>query len=820
MISSLKEASHSLRRSPVFTITAVLSVGLAIGVTCSIFAVVQAVFFTRLPYPEPDRLVELRPTESPESSDVVDRLLPVRMEEWVGSAGFRFLEGVSGTGFGTGLVLRGPEGPARVGAEVVIGDWFGTMGVAAARGRILAPEDLVPGAPPAAVVSNAFARERLSGGLGTIRLSETSYDVVGVMPRSFASDEKVWVPLASLPADARPVGYVGVARLKPGATVFDARREIQRLAALQVARDSARYAERGATARRLAEVGRGTNKPSLWMLTGVVLAVLFVGLGNLASLFLVRAQARRATLAVRASLGASRWQLGQGLMAEGLLVGLGGSVLGVILSFWGTDMVVAYLRSEYLFPSEPAIGPAVITLAVVLGVLVSVLVGVEPMRRLPALDLRDLLQRGAGTTGSTRGERWTRNLLVGAQITVTLVLVAAAAVLWSAHRTYAEVDLGYDAEQVVEAIPDYPLAGLEGPEQWALARRVLGRLQQRPGISGATAWRVVGEDYPPRPENDAVMDGPPRESASHGLYHYYEVGPDFFRTMGVEIVQGRPFRASDERGGAPVAVVTRRGAEAWWPGDDPIGHQVKLGQAGTWMTVVGIAEDIHRLDGLGRVGGPVRRPRRLLFMPAGQFDTLPVGWRTFACCEGVMIAARASSSTSEAARALRSELARQAPGLPVDRIGTMQDVQMETSVVRAIAVTGKLVTAGMLVVLLLALVGIGGVVAEALTRRTREIGVRIALGARAHQVAATVARESVLTALAGVGAGVLLIAGLHEVLRTLFFSYSVSMLGPGVFAPKVLGFVTAMVLLLALGAALGVAARATSVNPVQVLRSE
>jgi len=406
-----------------------------------------------------------------------------------------------------------------------------------------------------------------------------------------------------------------------------------------------------------------------------------------------------------------------------------------------------------------------------------------------------------------------------------VVLVATAGVFWSAYSRLEALDLGYDTSEVIQAIPDYEVAGLDRAAQWDLAERMAERLRGAPQVSGMTAWQFVGEDYPGGPDVDAVTDfGRPRDlSVQEGLSSYYEVGLGFFDVLGVDILRGRSFTPSDGRGTA-VAIVTERGAESWWPNEDPIGHQIKVGQAGLWMTVVGVAEDVHRVEELGRMfATDGRRPMPLVFVPAGQFEAFPVGWRTYpicAGCEGVKMGARASSSTSAATEVLRSTLAEQAPNLPLTQIGRVLHLHMNGSVGRLISDTGRLVGVGTLIALILAVIGIVGVVTEGLARRTREIGVRLALGARPYQVTGALATESVLTSLAGLGVGLVVVVTLHEVMASVFFNYFVNELGSSVLDPKVLAAAVAVVLSATLAASFGTARRALSVDPMEALRTD
>jgi predicted permease len=820
MRTALREATRTLARTPFFTATSVLSVGIAIGLAGSVFSVVYSAFFARLPYPEPQRLVELWQTPEPGSAQPSDYLAPVRMLEWV-DADMRHLEGIAATGMAGALILERDDRLIQVASAPVVGDWFATMGVAAARGRVLTREDLSAGSEQAAVVTDRFARGH-DVDLGSVMmLSGVTYTVVGVMPPAFDSDERVWVAEATLPSGLRSLAYAGVARLRRGSTAEQAAFEIQQASAAQVAADSARYAGLGATARPLGAMARSADRPTLWMLAGIVAAVILIGLSNLTQLFLVRAQSRSRSLAIRGALGGGTWQIGRALAAEGAIVGLAGGVVGFALAVWGRNAVRAFLGGQYLFPSDPAVGVPVVAFTMGAGVLVAVAVGVEPLRRIAALDLNGLLQsHSAGATG-TRADRRTQRAMVAAQVSVCVVLVAVAAVLGSAHRSLHRIDLGYDADAVVQARPDYDLLRMEPPEQWAAARSVADRLRGDPNVSGIAVWEAIAEDYPPRPEYDAVFDGEPRAiERTARLTRTYMVEPGFFETMGIDVLSGRPISEIDDASQPPVAVVTKGGADAWWPGGDPIGRQVKLGSEGAWMTVVGVVEDVQDLDDQGTTFATARRYPPILFAPYAQMPTPPVGWRPFGCCDGVMVGARSAGSEVRAVEAVRSAFAVVAPSLPVD-VERMRSMHVSRGYVgSSLALTGRAVAAGTLVALLLAALGIVGVVREAVSRRTREIGVRIALGARAHQVVGTATREIGATSLVGIALGLIAVVVLDRTASSLVFDYSVERLSDGVLDPAVLLITTAVVIGLTSAAAVATAARAARIDPAEALRSE
>jgi putative ABC transport system permease protein len=820
MLAAIREARHALVRTPAFSATAILSIGIAIGLAGSVVSVVWAAFFGRLPYPEPDRLVELWQTPGPGSAQPSDYLAPVRMLEWVDTQ-WRHLENVSATGMAVGLILERGDALIQVQTVPVIGDWFSTMAVPAAQGRVLTADDLQPGSTPAAVVTSRFAREKSVDVGTTISLSGVTYTVVGIMPPEFDSDERVWVAEASLPDESRSLAYAGVARVRAGSTAAEAALEIQQASAAQVAVDSARYAGLGATARPIGALARGADRPRLWMLSGVVAAVILIGLSNLTQIFLVRAQGRSRGLAIRGALGGSTWEIGRSLVAEGAIVGLLGGGFGLVLAVWGRNAVRAFLGGEYVFPSDPVMGTPVIAFSLVVALLVSVSVGLEPLRRIASLDLNALLQRHAGGSSATRAERRTQRVMVALQVTACVVLVATAAVLGSAYRTLHSLDLGYDADVVVQAQPDYDLLRMNPPSQWATARAVAERLREDPALSGVAVWEYFGEDYPPRPEIDAVFDGAPRAIGRFDrLTRAYTVEPGFFDVMGIDIVAGRALSEIDAAGQPPVAVVTKGGADAWWPGEDPIGHQVKLGAEGAWMTVVGVAESIQELHDQGATLATIGRQPPIVFAPYSQMPTPPVGWRPFGCCAGVMVGVRPTGPASAAIEALRSAFAVVEPRLPVevDRMSTLHVSQGYAG--SSIILTGRMVAAGAIVALVLAALGIVGVVREAVGRRTKELGLRIALGARGHQIVTSVAAESAYTALVGVATGLAAIFVLDRTLSSVVFGFEVQRLTDGVLDPGILLVATAVVSLGAAATAAATAARATRIDPVEALRSE
>ncbi len=574
-------------------------------------------------------------------------------------------------------------------------------------------------------------------------------------------------------------------------------------------------------AKPLGAQGSRPDQPAIWLVVGVVAAVLLLGLSNLTQLFLVRAQSRAQALAVRSALGAGRWQVASGLAVEAATVGLLGAFLGIACAPWAIRWVAAYLASNRPLPSVPTVDLPTALLALSLGVLVAVLVGVEPARRVGALDVQSLLQRRSGGSTSTRSERRTRDALVALQIATALVLATGTTIALAAYRTISDADAGYDARAVVQAEPDYALLDIDVPRQWEIAYAALERLEQDPSITAAGAWHMFAQDYPPRPEGDVQGDGAaPMEDHRWWPSSQERVTPGTLELLGIDVVEGRSILQSDQAGTEPVAVVSRITAETLWPDESALGRQLRFGEQGMWRTVVGVTEDAHRLDALGRSTAATGRRNPRIFVPVAQVpDELP-GWREFGCCVGVRIGVRGTSDTEDARAGLLRALASVEPELPMVEIGTLHRLHMGSYMPTAVTTTGTLLALGAAVAIALALVGIVGVVAEGLARRTRELGLRMALGAGRHRVVGTVAAEALKVAGAGAAVGVLGVVALDWGVDR-YVSYSLLLrMGGDLLDPRLLGAGCGVVVGLAVLASLLSAGRAVRVDPAVALRSE
>lgn len=657
---SLRTGYRALRDSPLFFFVGVVSLALAIGLPTSVFSVVSAVAFSPLPFREPDRLVEVMSTVSPQDDRIADYLAYGRIREWVGRE-YRTLQLLGGSAE-TELALRTEDGAVKLDGEVVLGDYFLVLGLQTTRGRVLDSSDDRPGAPPAAVVSKAMAIELLGGphqALGRIlQIAGSSYTVVGITPGEFAPGVQIWIP-AAIAGEQSAGAWKGVGRLRDGVTVSEAAAELNQLATAQLVEDPDAFMGQGVTAVPLGSRTANLSDPTLLLLAGTVAAIFLLGLTNLTSLFMARTAGRGRNLAVRASLGANRIQLGLGLISEGFLLGIAGTVSGVLLSFWGKDLVFALVHGYYPFSTNPSLDPRVLVFASSLGLATSLILSVEPLRRIEKMDLRGLLQRGSVASTLTKSERRARNLLVAVQVGLSMVLVSAGASASTALKAFRDIGMGYDADQILEAVPDHELSGLDASAQRELAAAVVG--------------------------------------------------------------------------------------------------------------------------------------------------------------DGFVVLARTDEDPHLALSVIRSTFNALAPDVPLAWLGTLSERQVGEGARTAILHRKMSFLAGAVAVIM-AVLGLFGVVADAVVRRTREIGIRFALGASGRSVIGNLASETILTSLCGIGAGILVILPLQDRVNGILTPHLE--MGLGVGQPALLAATAVAILAIGLASAIAGARRALTVDPAEALRED
>ncbi len=802
---TLELTLRTLRRRPGFSAVAVLTVGLALAAAATVFGVVHALLLAPLPFRDARELVTL---------DVISRQgygISTSIPNWRDWRDASRVFATYGGAAGWDFDLTGQGEARKVDARAVVGDFFGVLGVDAALGRTLRPAETEPGAPAVAVVGNRFWREVLGAdphAVGrVIDLDERPYTVVGVMPRGFGyptPDTDLYVPMGSIPGlpwDDRDsaFGTRAFARLAPGVTLAAAQSDLDRV------QRQIEEAEGGPQARPVVRTLRslyvGELRPRLWLLTGAVACVVLIAAANLASLLLSRGEARRREVAVRRALGAGRGALFREMVAEGVTLALAGGVLGLGLAGLGIQAIQPLLPGGILSGLVAGVGVdgpvALATLAVALAVGLGA--SLVPVLRDSHADLAGgMKQDGPSTAG---GRRSLRSALVVVEVALSLVLLIAAGLMIESLRSLRRVDLGFDPASTLTARIGLPDRRYPDKASWrAFFEELEARAARIPGVRSSALTLLAplaGRSWELRihPEGESLEEE--GRSVLYGI-----VTPGYFETLEVPILRGRAFDAGDRDGTEPVAIIDRTMAESFWPGADPIGRRVLIDGETTedgspyYRTVVGVAANVRHYE--------VESPSRIqVYVP---FQQSHDRWGM-----SLHVALRSTVPPETLVAPLQAAVAAIDPEVPLYDVTTLAaNVDDALSGARAVST----VLAGFWVLaLVLAAVGIFGVISYLVAQRLREIGVRMALGADGRRILRWVFTWVAGLAGLGVALGLVGAAGATRLLGS--FLFEVSPLDPELYAG--LGL---LVFAIALLAALVPARRATRVDPVTVLRSD
>ena len=805
-------AVRALWRSPGFTATAVLTLALGIGANTAIFSVISSVLLRPLPYREPSRLVFVWSTSQAFSREPLTpgRLVDFR-EQLTSMSAFA---GISHVPFN----LTGSGDPERISGSSVSSAFFDVLGLPAMLGD---PFHSGTADANAVVLSyrlwtTRFASDRSIVGR-QLMLNGTPRTVVAVMPATFDwpsitataayfDGPQLWVPGTSQDIPRTPIdrpgdlaanrrsGYLrAVARLKDGFTIEQARQE----AGLIAERLARQYPNddggRGATVIPMREQFVGHVRRPMLVLLGAVGFVLAIACANIASLLLGRSATRRREVAVRLALGASQSRISRQLLTESTILALSSAGIGLLLATWA-QRTLASLAAEGLPGAEHAtLNGRVLLFALVIAIVTGVLCGIAPAWQASGGDLNgDLGEGGTRASSGPRASR-TRDMLVVTEIAVALVLLIGAGLMLRSFHALSRVDTGIDTRNLLAF--DLFLTGERAQYQqrqvafYDDALRLIGGLPGVTSAGAAVTLPIGGDDFAAGFFVEGRPQPPPGQEPRAG---YQVVTPGYFRTMGIPITSGRDFRAGDTREAPPVVMINATMARQQWPGQDPIGRRLKIGSStAAWMTVVGVTGDIRHL-------GPATPPRPEIYQPHSQnsFPFMAFVVRTAGPPEAIVPAIRSAVTSLDSAQ-------------PISGVNTM-----ETHIANALArprFLSLLVAAFGLLALVLAIVGIYGVMAYAVTQRTREIAIRSALGASALQVMRMVLARAAWLALAGVAIGLVLTLVASRALSGMLFEISVT--DPGTYAGVIVLLGT-----VALMAAAIPAIRATRIESSRVLR--
>jgi predicted permease len=796
LLQDLRYALRTLGRAPGFTLAAVLTLALGIGATSAIFSVVHGVLLRPLPYAEPDRLVRIYGTypEFGRTSTSLPDFLDWRREaRTVPQMAARHASVLNLTGAGE---------PQQLLVDRVTANFWETLRVTPALGRAFTPDEERPGNTDVVVLADGFWRRQFAGDPSVVgrvlTLNGRPYEVIGVAPAGFRflRDVDLYAPVVQDTAAPRRAEYLDViGRLAPGATVEQASAELATIS------------------QRLAEQYPGTNatirselvgmhadvvsavRPALLVFMGAVALVLLVACANVANLLLVRAAGREREMAVRAAIGAGRGRLVRQMLTESVLLALLGGALGLL----GAHVGVSLLRdAEVAFlPRLHELGVDATATAFAFGVAVvtGLLFGLAPALRLSSARLHAALKDGARGAAGGAVARF-RNALVLAEVALALVLLVGAGLLVRSFDRLNRVDLGFEPQGILTYRVTLPAARYAEADQLPpVFDQLLERTRAIPGVRGASLSNGLpmgGAGY----ISWSIANRPPRESVMEDAQPF-NVSPDHFRLLGIPLRSGRLFTAADAPGAPTVALVNDEFVRRHLDGRDPVGMRLTFGDPSnpesTWWTIVGVVGDVAQ-------EGVTAEPYPQVYRPIAQAPT-----------RGVAVAIRTAGDPLQVAAAARAALRQVDPELPLSDLRTMDDRIGEDLAQPRVGVLLLSVFAA--VALALAAIGIYGVIAYGVAQRTREIGIRLALGASTADVRRLVVRQGMVPVLLGVAAGIVGALALTRLMTGLL--YGVSATDPLTYA--LVAFFLAGV---ALVASWLPARRATRVQPVVALRQE
>jgi predicted permease len=810
LLKDIRYGVRGLLKRPGFTLVAVITLALGIGANTAIFSAIHSVLLRALPFRDQDRLVVMWERDQTANQPLVELSIP-EFNDWRSqNHSFESLTAMPTSVYGYGYVLAGRGEPVQIESSRVSADFFSTLGVSPLLGRAFTADDDRPGAAKVAILSHRLWRQQFNADpnlIGqTISLNDTGFSVVGIMPESFEfpKDADIWSPLsASIGGGAlqnrQAVFLQAVGRLKPGVAVAQAEAELNSI----IGRLALEHPETSASEHRVVItpiVGYifGNARPALWLLLGATGLLLLIACANVANLLLARATSRRREIGVRVALGASRPQIVRQLLTESLVLAVAGGVLGVVLAYWLIDLLT--LVAPFDIPRLEGIGINGVVLGFTAGMtlLTAVGFGLVPAITASKVNLTDVLSAGGKTAGEGHGNRL-RGLLVVAEIAVTVVLLIAAGLILRSFIKLQQVDAGFDRNNILTF--QLRLHGKKYSDQTAVAnfyQQLIERLETQPGVIAAGAVLIrplegtIGWDVPyslPTQSDD--------EAKRNRVPNFEVVTPHYFQSVGLPLKAGREFTEHDDAKSPPVVILSEAMARSIFPfGTDPIGQRIKLFDPtdpdSSWRTVSGIVGDARYRE--------LKEARWDVYVPYRQF-AFPVRYLTL----------RTGSDPNAFAAVVRREVAAIDPNQAVAKMKTTAQLFSE-NVARPRFNT---ILLGLLSLLaaVLAVVGVYGVTNYAVQQRTREIGVRMALGAARKDILKLVLRSGMTLALAGVLIGTAGALALTRLMSSLLF---------GVETTDARTFIVVPIVLLAVAvlACFIPARRATRVSPLVALRYE
>ncbi len=796
-----QDARYGLRmlmKKPGFTLTAVITLALGIGATSVIFSFVNGILLRPLPYRDSDRLV------------LLDETAPKRGIASMGVSYLNFLDwreqnrvftGVAAYDGGVDYTLSGSGEPEELTCAWVSYNTFEILGVAPILGRPFTIEEERWKNGLVVILSHDLWTRRFDAKpdvIGrTIALNNRSHTVIGVMPPGFkfpaAAD--LWVPTPPVAGERTDHGWSAIARLKPGVTIEQAQSEMTAVARHIEEQNPVTNEGLGVKLIPLREGLAGDYRKALLILMGVVGLVLLIACVNVANLLLARASARAKEVAIRTALGAGRWRIFRQLLTESLVLGVMGGALGLTLAFWGLDLLLAAIPIDLPFWMKFELDGRVLGFTAGVTLLTALTFGAAPALQASKVDLNEALKEG-GRSSSGAGRHQTLRSLVVAEVALSLVLLIGAGLMMRSFMRLQHTNSGFNPENLLTLSLNVPMVKYDAMEKfYAFYKELLERIRVMPGVDAACAVSNLplgGGSW----EDSLTVEGYPALSVGQApMINFTVITPNYFRAMGIPLLIGRDFNDADTGVSTNVTIIDERLAREYWPNESPIGKRVRFGppeDKEQWYTIVGVVGAVKN-ESLNLT------LRKTVYIPNAQYPL-----------DDMSLAIRAMNPEN-LAPAIQRQVKAMDPNLPIINMRTMTEV-VSRSVwqPRLYAILFGVFAA---VALALASVGLYGVMAYSVSERSREIGVRMALGAERRDVLKLVVAQGMTLTLIGIGVGLAAALALTRLMRSLLFEVSVT-------DPLTFAGLAALLSVVALLACYLPARRATKVDPMVSLKCE
>ncbi len=807
----LRYAGRIFLTKPAFTLVVILTLGLGIGANTTIFSVINSLLLKPLPFSDPDRLalVWQASINDPSSWNIISapNYLDWQRQNQV------FANMAIFDSAGKGYNLSGDGEPARVSGVRVSASFFDVLGVQPQLGRTFLPEDETPGKHQVVVLSDGLWRSRYGADatlIGrTIKVEGEAHTVIGVMPPAFefqifSSPRQLWVPVVYTEGDKDrgSNSFICIARLKPEVTIEQARAAMNTIGLAL----SEQYPKENngvtATAILMGEFGYEEQQSTFFMLLAVAGFVLLIACINVANLLMARGVTRQREFAIRAALGASRSRTVRQLLTESLLLAMAGGISGILLAVWSSNLLLKTLPQSLKaipFRSLNSITIDFKVLAFTWGItcLTGIIFGLAPALIFSKRDVNESLQEGSRGTSAGSGAKLRQSLVI-LEVALALIVLTGAGLLLESMMRLVKVEPGFEASNLLIMNLSLPQKNLyySPPEHPQFAHDLEEQVGSIPGVVSVSAVSHLPM-YGGMASRGFVIEGRPDPGLDNSPgARYSVVCPNYFQTMGIRLLSGREFTEQDSQNAPGVIVINEALAQRYWENEDPVGQRIKIGRFDTdapWLTIVGVAQNVKQ-DGLDR------QSRAEFFRPYNQ-----AAWPV------MTIVVRTTSSPSAFLTPIKQALARVEPDRPVSGITTMNEILYNSLGERRFPM--MLLLAFSFVALTLAAVGIAGVVSFSVSQRTREIGIRMALGARKSDIIKLVLNRSMGAALIGIGLGIAGSYGLTKFLSGLLFEVKPM-------EPNILGIVAVILVGVAFLACYLPARRAAKVDPMITLRCE